>query len=63
MLHHVRARRWTPTADARSVSVAVLIGPDAPEDRPVLQQIPDSAKLFAVGTLLVGLAAAVRKAG
>jgi hypothetical protein len=56
---HVRYRAAVPISLA-TVSAPVLV-PVHPSVTPVLQPIPDGAKLFAVGAALVGLAAVVRR--
>jgi len=51
-------------AATRSTTVvsSVLIGAGDPPARAVVHSVPDGAKLLFVGTMLFGLAAAVRKA-
>jgi hypothetical protein len=50
------------TAIVASSSAAPLIVTSRATGIPLLGNVPDGAKLFAVGVLLIGIAAAVRKA-
>jgi len=59
---HVRYGATVPAAQTALVSAAVVhpIYPAAPQSSPA--PVPEGAKLFAVGTVLVGLAAVARRA-
>lgn len=48
-------------AESVATGASVLVG-TGPVEKPFFDEFPDSAKLFLVGTMLVGLAIAVRKA-
>jgi len=50
-----------PTAAASAVSAPIVVRTGASSAVPFFE-VPDAAKLFAIGTVLFGLAAAVRKA-
>jgi len=50
------------TAAATAVVAPIAIRTAGPEAASSAYQMPDAAKLFAIGTVLFGLAAAVRKA-
>ena len=50
------------TAAAAAVVAPVAIRTAGAESAPPAYQMPDAAKLFGIGTVLFGLAAAVRKA-
>lgn len=47
-------------AESVAATLPVLISTD-PAERPLFDDVSDSAKLFLVGTMLVGIAIAVRK--
>jgi len=51
-----------PAAAAVAVAAPVTIRTGAPASTSPLYQMPDAAKLLGIGTVLFGLAAAVRKA-
>jgi len=55
----VDARPAVPT-ESFATSLPVLIASD-PAEKPLFDDVPDSVKLFLVGTMLVGIAIAVRK--
>jgi len=59
---HVRYGATVPAAQTALVSAAVVhpIYPAGPQSSPA--PVPEGAKLFAVGTVLVGLAAVARRA-
>jgi hypothetical protein len=50
------------TAAAAAVVAPIAIRTAGPESASTAYQMPDAAKLFGIGTVLFGLAAAVRKA-
>jgi uncharacterized membrane protein len=50
------------TAAAAAVVAPIAIRTAGPESASSAYQMPDAAKLFGIGTVLLGLAAAVRKA-
>jgi hypothetical protein len=54
------AVRAAVPAESVATTLPVLIASD-PAERPLFDDVPDSAKLFLVGTMLVGIAIAVRK--
>jgi len=47
-------------AESVATSLPVLL-PTDPAEKPLFDDVPDAAKLFLVGTMLVGIAIAVRK--
>jgi hypothetical protein len=47
-------------AESVATALPVLIATD-PAERPLFDDVPEAAKLFLVGTMLVGIAIAVRK--
>jgi len=51
-----------PAAAAVAVAAPIAIRAGAPAPASSLYQVPDAAKLLGIGTVLFGLAAAVRKA-
>ena len=56
----VGARGAVP-AESIAATSSVLVAAD-PVDEPLFDDMPDSAKLFLLGSMLVGIAVAVRKA-
>lgn len=50
------------TAAAAAVVAPIAISTAGPQSASPVYQMPDAAKLFGIGTVLLGLAAAVRKA-
>src|SRR4051812_41774235 len=59
--HGVRAVAAVSTSSS-VVASAVVVAPAATRTDSSSRQVPDAAKLFLVGTVLFGLAAAVRRA-
>jgi len=51
-----------PAAAAIAVATPIAIRTGAPASTPLSYEVPDAAKLLGIGTVLFGLAAAVRKA-
>ncbi|HKB13221.1 MAG TPA: hypothetical protein VKD69_21300 [Vicinamibacterales bacterium] len=51
-----------PSTAAAAVSAPVLVPSSAPAAASSVYDVPDAAKLFGIGAVLFGLAAAVRKA-
>ena len=47
---------------AAAVAAPIAMRTDGPQSASQVYQVPDAAKLFGLGTVLIGLAAAVRKA-
>lgn len=52
--------RGAVPAESVATTLPVLVVAD-PADKPLFDDVPDAAKLFLVGTMLVGIAIAVRK--
>ena len=57
-----RVRYATAASTAHAVLSAPVLMPVRPTPASLLQLVPDGAKLFAVGTVLFGVAAIVRRA-
>jgi hypothetical protein len=51
-----------PTAATSIVTAPIAMRSSAPSSSSLSYDVPDAAKLFGIGTVLFGLAAAVRKA-
>jgi hypothetical protein len=51
-----------PTAATSIIAAPSAMRSGAPSSSSLFYQVPDAAKLFGIGTVLLGLAAAVRKA-